>query len=197
MDKIYLFNSLTRKKELFKPIKMGQVGMYTCGPTVYWYQHIGNFRTILFNDLLKRTLLYNNFKVKHVMNITNIDDKTIKGSQKEGKQLKEFTHRYEEIFLKDILSLNIIKPGIILRATESIPEMISLIQQLIKKGYAYEAEDGIYYSIDKFRSYGKLAGLKKTKKKKARIKADEYDKTNPQDFALWKFYTTDDKEVFW
>ena len=94
------------------------------------------------------------------MNITNIDDKTIKGSQKEGKQLKEFTHRYEEIFLKDILSKNIIKPGIILRATESIPEMISLIQQLIKKGYAYEAEDGIYYSIDKFRSYGKLAGKK-------------------------------------
>ncbi|MEK6934070.1 MAG: cysteine--tRNA ligase [Nanoarchaeota archaeon] len=197
MEKIYLYNTLTRKKELFKPIKPGIVGMYSCGPTVYNYAHIGNFRTNIFNDILKRMLTHNKLKVKHVMNITDIDDKTIKGSQQEKLLLHQFTRKYEKIFLDEIASLNIIKPAIILRAAESIPQIIELIEILLKKKYAYRAEEGIYFSIDKFKAYAKLAQLEKTKKKKERILADEYDKNNPQDFALWKFYVPEDGNVVW
>ncbi len=197
MEKIYLYNTLTRKKELFKPIKPGIVGMYSCGPTVYNYAHIGNFRTNIFNDILKRMLTHNKLKVKHIMNITDVDDKTIKGSQQEKLSLHQFTQKYEKIFFDEIASLNIIKPAIILRAAESIPQMIELIEKLLKKKYAYRAEEGIYFSIDKFKAYAKLAQLEKTKKKKERILADEYDKNNPQDFALWKFYVPEDGNVVW
>src|SRR3990167_3037233 len=192
-----LYNTLTREKETFKPIKKNEVGMYSCGPTVYWYQHIGNFRTMLLNDLLKRTLLYKGYKVKHIMNITDVDDKTIKGSKKEGITLKELTRKYEDIFFQDLSELNIIKPTKILRATESIKEMVALIKNLLEKGYAYKTSDGIYFSISKSKGYGKLAQLEKTKKSKSRILSDEYDKSNPQDFALWKFWTEEDGPVFW
>ena len=192
-----LYNTLTRKKEAFKPLKKGEVGFYSCGPTVYNYAHIGNFRTFILNDIIKRSLLFLGYKVNHVMNLTDVDDKTIRGSIKENLSLKDFTRKYENIFLDDITAFNIIKPEYILRATENIPEMVSLIKQLMEKGYAYKTDDGIYFSINKFKDYGKLANLDKAKTTKERIKSDEYDKENARDFALWKFYTSDDGDVFW
>lgn len=182
---------------MFKPINNKEVGIYSCGPTVYNYAHIGNLRNYVFNDLLKRVLLYNGYKVKQVMNMTDVDDKTIKGSINENISLKELTEKYEKSFLKDLEELNIIKPEIISRATEHIKEMVELIKTLLSKGYAYKAEDGIYFSVAKFKNYGKLANLEKTKIGKSRIKNDEYDKENIQDFALWKFWTKEDGEVFW
>jgi len=192
-----LYNTLSRKKEAFKPLKGKKVGMYTCGPTVYDYAHIGNLRTYVFNDLVRRSLEFLGYNVTQVMNITDVDDKTIKGSQKAKQTLKEFTRKYEKIFFEDLDSLNITKPTYILRATESIKEMVTLIQDLIKKGYAYKTGDGIYFSIKKSEDYGKLAQLKKIKDTRSRIKADEYEKDNPQDFALWKFYTKEDGKVYW
>ena len=194
---IKLYNTLTRKKDIFKPIINGHIGIYTCGPTVYSYAHIGNLRTYIFNDILKRVFLYNGYKIKHVMNMTDVDDKTIKGSKKENIRLKELTSKYEKIFLEDLDDLNIIKPNIISRATEHINEMIELIKVLLKKGYAYKADDGIYFSVSKFKDYGKLAKLEKAKIGKSRIKNDEYDKESIQDFALWKFWTEGDGDVFW
>jgi cysteinyl-tRNA synthetase len=192
-----LYNTLSRKIEVFKPIKAKEVGIYSCGPTVYNYAHIGNLRNYVFNDLLKRVLLFNNYKVTQVMNMTDVDDKTIKGSKSEGVNLKDFTRKYEKIFLSELEELNIIKPEIIPRATENINEMVELIKTLLKKGYAYKADDGIYFSVEKLKKYGELANLEKTKVGKSRIKNDEYDKENIQDFALWKFYTEDDGEVYW
>jgi cysteinyl-tRNA synthetase len=192
-----LYNTLGRKKQEFKPIKKGQVGMYSCGPTVYNYAHIGNLRNYVFNDLLKRTLLYNGLKVKQVMNMTDVDDKTIRGAKNENISLKELTRKYEQIFLRDLEELNILKPEVICRATEHIHDMVELIKILMNKKYAYKAEDGIYFSVSKFKTYGKLANLKNSKSKKSRIKNDEYDKDNIQDFALWKFWSEEDGEIFW
>ncbi len=197
MNMVELFNTLTRKKESFKPIKKGKVSIYTCGPTVYNYAHVGNFRTMLLYDFIKKIMILNNFEVTHVMNITDVDDKTIKGSVKENMTLKEFTRKYEKIFLDELASLNIMPPSKLTRATEYIDEMVKMIQTLMKKGYAYETKDGVYFSISKDKKYGKLARLEKSKDKKERIKADEYDKENAQDFALWKFHTPQDGEVFW
>jgi cysteinyl-tRNA synthetase len=142
-------------------------------------------------------LIFDGFKVKHVMNITDVDDKTIKGAIKEKTNLKKFTEKYEKIFLNDIQELNIVKPDVMPRATEHIKEIVSLIKKLIDKGYAYKAEDGIYFSVSKFKDYGKLAGLHKIKVQKNRVKNDEYDKENLRDFALWKFYSDEDGDVFW
>ncbi|MFA5020070.1 MAG: cysteine--tRNA ligase [Candidatus Pacearchaeota archaeon] len=192
-----IYNTLARKTQEFKPINAGKVGMYSCGPTVYNYAHIGNLRTYVFNDLLKRSLTFLGYKVTHVMNITDVDDKTIKNSIKEGMDLKDFTTKYEKIFFEDLQEMNILKPTHILRATESIDEMVKLIKQLIKKGYAYKTTDGIYFSIDKFKDYGKLANLDKSRKTKERINSDEYDKENLRDFALWKFWTEEDGDVYW
>ena len=194
---IQLYNTLTRKKETFVPIKRGQVGMYSCGPTVYWYQHIGNFRTMLLSDVLKRVFLFNDYKVKHVMNFTDVDDKTIKGSVKEGISLSKLTTKYEKIFIEDLDSLGIIRPSKFMRATENIEEIVKLIQKLLKKGFAYKTSDGIYFSISKFKDYGKIAGLDKITITKERVRSDEYDKTNAHDFALWKFYSDEDGDVFW
>ncbi len=196
MEKLYLYNTLTRKIRAFKPIKPKIVKMYSCGPTVYNYAHIGNLRTYIFNDILKRVLTHLGFKVKHAMNITDVDDKTIKGSQQEKTPLKEFTRKYEDSFFNDINELNIIKP-ILTKATENINEMVKIIKKIMEKKYAYKAEDGVYFSISKFKNYGKLANLEKIKKTKARILADNYDKSNARDFALWKFYVKEDGNVFW
>ena len=192
-----LYNTLTRKKEVFKPIRKNEVGMYVCGPTVYNYVHIGNHRTNIFNDFVRRSLDFLGYNVKQVMNITDVDDKTIRDSKKEEIPLKKFTRKYEKLFFEDVASLNIKKPEKILRATESISEMVRLIEILLKKKYAYKASDGIYFSVDKFKGYGKLAQLKKIKKTKERISKDEYDKEDVQDFVLWKFWDEDDGEVFW
>ena len=194
---IQLYNTLTKKKETFKPIKKGYIGMYSCGPTVWNYAHIGNFRTYIFNDLLKRMFEYNDYKVNHIMNITDIDDRIIKVSREESMPFKKFTSKYEKIFFDELKSLNIIPPSSAPKATESIKDIVKLIKKLLDNGCAYRAEDGIYFSIGKSKGYGKLAGLDKIKKTKQRVSTDKYDKDNAKDFALWKFYIEDDGDVFW
>ncbi len=181
------FNTLTRKKENFKPIRKDWVGLYTCGPTVYNYVHIGNFRTYLFQDILKRVLLYGGFNVKHIMNTTDVDDKTIRGAKEAGKTLKKFTSFYERAFLNDLKLLNIKPPSRLVRATDHIPDMIKFIQKLLLKGIAYQKNNSIYFSLNKFKPYGKLSHLSKRKLKPgARVDVDEYSKENVQDFVLWK-----------
>ncbi len=196
---IYFFNTLTRKKESFVPLEPGKVKMYTCGPTVYDYAHIGNFRAFLFEDLLKRWLVYRGFKVTHVMNLTDIDDKTIKGSQKQQIPLKQYTDFYVKAFFEDIKALNIQPADVYPRATEFVPEMVALIKTLMEKGFAYKGEDGsIYYSVCKFPNYGKLSNIKVGELKAgARVSQDEYCKEEAQDFALWKAWTPEDGDVFW
>lgn len=193
-----LYNTLTRKKQLFKSIKPRQVGLYACGLTVYNYGHIGNYRAFVSSDILNRYLQYLGYKVKKIVNITDVDDKTIKGSIKEDKSLKEFTKKYEDGFFEDEKNLNILPADKYPRATRHINEMVELIDKLLKKKIAYKADDGIYYNIRKFKNYGKFARLKLDKlKENARVSNDEYDKNNAKDFVLWKFYDNEDGDVFW
>jgi cysteinyl-tRNA synthetase len=193
-----IFNTLTRKKEIFRPLKNREVRMYTCGPTVYDYAHIGNFRTYVWQDLLRRWLKFKGFKVKQVMNLTDVDDKTIKGSRAEGIPLQKFTEKYTKFFLEDAKALNIEMPEVLTPATKHIKEMVELVKKLLEKGYAYKAEDGIYFDISKFKDYGKLSKLKISELKAgARVRVDSYDKEQAQDFALWKFWDPEDGEVFW
>ncbi len=193
-----LYNTLTRKKEEFKEIKKGYVNMYSCGPTVYNFAHIGNFRANIFADLIRRYIKYKGYKLKHVMNITDIDDKTIRDSKKEGVTLKEFTQRYTKYFFDDLKTLNIETVEIYPRATEHIKDMVELVKKLLEKGYAYKADDAIYYNIKKFKDYGKLSHLKIDELKAgARVAQDEYDKEHVHDFALWKFWDKEDGDVFW
>ena len=192
-------NTLSRRLEPFAPIESGRVRMYTCGPTVYNRAHIGNFRAYIFEDLLRRHLKWSGFQVTHVMNLTDVDDKTIRTSISEGLPLKVFTKRYIDAFFQDIAVLNIERAEHYPAATDFIPEMIALIQTLLDKGVAYQSEDGsIYFSIDKFPSYGCLACLDRSGLKAgARVAQDEYDKENAADFALWKAWTEKDGEVVW
>lgn len=182
-----LYNYLTRKKELFRPLRDKRVGLYTCGPTVYNYAHIGNLRTYIFEDILRRALEYSGYRAQHIMNITDVDDKTIRDSQNAGKTLRAFTDFYAREFFRDLKKLNILPAWKYPRATLHIQEMIRLIDALLKKRLAYKTEDGVYFDISKFRAYGKLSGLKKQKLLAgARVAADEYSKNEAQDFALWK-----------
>lgn len=196
---IFFFNTLTRKKEKFVPLEEGKVRIYTCGPTVYDFAHIGNFRTFVFQDLLRRWLEYRGFKVIQVMNITDVDDKTIKGARKRNVPLREYTDYYLKAFFEDIKALNLERAEYYPRATEHIREMVELIKRLMEKGYAYRGEDGsIYYDISKFKDYGKLSKLKiEELKPGARVKVDEYGKEEARDFALWKAWDEEDGEVFW
>ncbi|KKR82527.1 MAG: Cysteine-tRNA ligase [Candidatus Nomurabacteria bacterium GW2011_GWA2_40_97] len=204
MHKILLYNTLSREKEVFSPIDKDEVHMYSCGPTVYNYPHIGNYRAYVFADILKRVLQYGGYKVKHVMNLTDIDDKTIRESQKEKKSLKEFTEFYTQEFLKDIKSLHIENPTKFTKATDYTPEMVEIIKKLLDKKLAYKSEDdSVYFDIKKFKNYGKLSHLVLENQKEnaagrmSRIKKDEYDKENAQDFALWKAWDSKDGDVFW
>lgn len=195
------YNTLTRQKEHFKPLHGKKVGLYSCGPTAYNYPHIGNYRAYIFIDILKRYLTYKGYKVKHIMNITDVDDKTIRDSQKEGISLKRFTTRYEKAFFEDLEALSIVPADKYPRATEHIKEMVAITKALMKKGLAYRGEDGsIYYNIRKFRDYGKLANIEVAKLRagaSGRVKKDEYTKEDVQDFALWKAYDKADGGVFW
>lgn len=183
-----LFNTLSRKKETFKSIKIGQVGLYICGPTVYNYAHIGNLRTYIFEDILRRTLESNGYKVKDVMNITDVDDKIIKA--------KIATAPFERAFFEDLKKLNIKKSWKYPKATEHVDEMIKLISILLKKKIAYIAKEGVYFDISKSKKYGKLSKISHLDVQRlSRISADEYDKANVQDFALWKFKKPN--EPFW
>lgn len=187
MAAIKLYNFLTRKKEVFKPLKKGRVGFYTCGPTVYNYAHIGNLRTYIFEDVLRRSLEYGGYKVKHVMNITDVDDKIIKNSLDSGKTIFEFAKPYEEAFYGDLEKLNIKKAWKYPKATKHIEEMLDIIQALLKKKLAYKIEGSVYFDVSKFKKYGKLSQLKKQQLKAgARIDSDEYEKGSAEDFVLWK-----------
>jgi len=193
------FNSLSLKKEAFKPLRDNEVRIYSCGPTVYDYAHIGNFRAYVFSDLLRRYLEFKGYGVKLVMNVTNVDDKTIKGARDAGKTLAEFTRFYEKSFFDDLQALEI-KPAFAYpRATENVPQMIALIEKLLEKGIAYKGADGsVYYSIKKFADYGKLSRLRGLKTgASGRVSADDYEKENASDFALWKAHAPEDGEVFW
>ena len=196
---IKLYNTMTRRKEVFVPLHEGEVRMYTCGPTVYDYAHIGNFRAYVFEDLLRRFLEYRGYRVVQVMNITDVDDKTIRRSREAKLSLQEYTRRYERAFFEDLEKLNIERAEHYPRATEHIPEMVALIQRLMEKGYAYRGEDGsIYYDISKFKEYGKLSKLRLEELKAgARVRQDEYAKEEAQDFALWKAWSEEDGDVYW
>ncbi len=191
-----LYNTLTRQKEEFQPIDAPDVGLYTCGPTVYNYVHIGNLRTYVFEDILKRVLLKNGFKVKHVMNITDVghltddadngEDKMEKGARRENKTAYEIAAEYTEAFKHDIADLNLIEPNIWCKATDHIKEQVALIKKLAKKGFTYPTKDGIYFDTSKLADYGKLANLK-NQELRAGVRVDIGDKKNTTDFALWKF----------
>ena len=184
---MHLFNYLTRKIEPFDKRKGEEVGLYTCGPTVYDYVHIGNWRTFVFEDILKRVLVFNGYKVKHVMNITDIEDKIFQKAQEEKVPIEKITKKYEKLFLADLEKLNIQKADVYPRATESIDAIIALVKELLEKGVAYKKEGSVYFSISKFGAYGKLSGTNVLGiKAGARVDVDEYDKDNPSDFALWK-----------
>jgi cysteinyl-tRNA synthetase len=196
---IKFYNTLTKRKEEFLPIIKSEVKLYTCGPTVYDTAHIGNFRTFLFEDLLKRFLRLKGYKVIHVMNLTDVDDKTILRSNSDNISIHDLTEKYIELFFKDIQTLKIIPADHYPKATEHITEMIEMVERLIKNGYAYKSNDNsVYFKIDKFDEYGKLTNLNFTEHKKTqRIAFDDYSKDNPQDFVLWKAWKMDDGEVFW
>lgn len=193
-------NTLSGRKEDFKPLKDKKVGMYSCGPTVYNYAHIGNLRSFIFSDVLKRYLKYRGYDVKHVMNITDVDDKTIRDSKKEGKTLKDFTEFYTKEFFKDFDTLNISRPDIIPKATESIPGMVDIVKRLKKKGHTYEKDGSTYFRISTMKDYGKLAKLDLSQLKddaSGRLDADEYEKEDAKDFVLWKAWSEDDGDTYW
>ena len=195
-----LYNSLGRKVQTFEPIKKGEVRMYTCGPTVWNYAGIHNYRTFVFEDTLRRYLKFKGFKVTQVMNITDVEDKIIKGIKQTGKGLKELTQFYEAAFMEDIATLGIERAEFYPRATENLKEMVDLIGVLLRKGYAYRAEDGsIYYSVSKFKDYGALSGVRLDSLKPAgRVSSDHYEeKMEAADFVLWKAWDPDDGEVYW
>ncbi len=201
MADIYLTNSLSRKKEKFVALKPPNVGIYSCGPTVYDYTHIGHLRRYVGDDVLKRALELNGYKIKHVMNVTDVghltsdadtgEDKVEKAAKKLGKSAWDITKFFEEQFFASTKALNIKKPDVVSRATEHIPDQIKLIKKLEEKGFTYKTDDGIYFDTSKLTDYGKLGGEKKGIKPGARV--DVADKKNPTDFALWKFSSKDKK----
>jgi len=191
-----IYNTLTKKKEDFLPIKPGEVSMYSCGPTVYSFAHIGNFKTYIFTDLLRRVLLYNGYKLNSVMNITDVghlvsdadagDDKMEKAAREEKKSPYEIAEFYTAAFMRDVANLNILMPERIAKATDHIGEMIQYVEKLYEKGYAYETSDGIYFDISKFSDYGKLSGANLDEQMAgARVDVND-EKRHPADFALWK-----------
>jgi len=191
-------NTFTRSKEEFQPIEPGKVRMYTCGPTVYNFAHIGNFRTYTFEDLLRRYLKYKGYDVFQVMNLTDIDDKTIRDSQAEGISLKEFTDRYTKAFFEDLDTLGIERAEVYPAATDHISEMVDIIKKLVEQGNAYEIDGSYYYKISSFPDYGKLAHLDLDGLKAgARVASDEYEKDSVSDFALWKAWDKADGDVYW
>lgn len=193
-----LFNTLTRQKEIFQPLA-DIVGIYTCGPSVYQFAHIGNFRTFVFEDVLVRYLRYKGYNVKRVMNLTDIEDKSISIAQKEGRSLSELTEYYSKIFFEDMDTLELEPADVFPKATEHVPEMIDIIKKMMNNGYAYLGKDGsVYYDITKFRDFGKLSHLK-LKAGKKKIKRDDWgeDTSIISDFALWKSYEKEDGEVYW
>lgn len=198
---LYLYNTLTRTKERFTPIQAGSVGLYTCGPTVYNYAHIGNLRTYVFEDILKRVMVYNGLIVKHVMNITDVghltgdrdmgEDKMETGAQREGRTAWEIAAHYTAAFKEDLAHLNIVDPDIWCKATDTIPEQITLIETLENKGFTYRTSDGIYFDTSKFDGYAQLSRQNREALQEGARVEKNVEKRNPTDFALWKFSPAD------
>jgi cysteinyl-tRNA synthetase len=188
---IRFHNTLSGRDEDFQPLVPGEVRLYTCGPTVYDFPHIGNFRAYVFEDLLKRFLRFSGFRVLQVMNLTDVDDKTIRGARTQGQSLREYTEPYIQAFFNGLRTLRIDPADHYPRATDHIPDMVRIIQGLLEKGIAYRKDGSIYFSIEKFPGYGKLSGinlddLRMTSRIGARLESDEYEKDSARDFALWK-----------
>ncbi len=182
-----VYNTLNNKVEPFKEINKGKVGLYMCGPTVYDYAHIGNFRSNLAQDIVKRYLTYRGYDVYHVMNLTDIDDKTIRKANEEGVSLNEVTEKYIKAFMDDLETLNMSKADVYPRATEHIPEMLDMVETLVEKGVAYQKENSVYFNIGECKGYGKLANISSENLKMGTsVDSDAYDKDNAQDFVLWK-----------
>jgi cysteinyl-tRNA synthetase len=191
-----IYNTLTNAKEEFIPMEDRKVRLYTCGPTVYDYAHIGNFRTFVFQDLLRRYLRYRGYEVLHVMNITDVDDRIIQNARERGVSLRTYTEKYTDAFLEDSRTLGIEPPDIMPRATDHIPEMIALIRQLEGRGFTYEKEGSTYFSISQFPEYGRLSKIDFSGiQAGARVDTDKYDKENARDFVLWK--ARKEGEDFW
>jgi cysteinyl-tRNA synthetase len=196
-----IFNTLSRKIDEFTPQDINNVSMYSCGPTVYNYPHIGNYRAYIFTDMLKRYLAHAGYSVTHVMNITDVDDKTIRDSKAQNKTLKEFAEFYTDEFLKDCDALNILPPTHQPKATESVDGMVRIIEKLLSNGHAYKGADGsIYFDIHKDKEYGKLSRIDIGELKEnadGRVTKDEYTKEDAHDFALWKAYDEADGDIYW
>ena len=194
-----VFNSITRGMEELKPLADNEIRLYTCGPTVYNFAHIGNFRAYTFEDILRRVVKFNGMKIRQVMNLTDVDDKTIRGANAAGVALTDYTRTYKDAFFADLKLLNIEPAEIYPAATDHIPEMIQLVSKLIECGVAYQSEDGsVYFNVRKFPGYGKLAHIDfDNQRTGARCASDEYDKENVGDFALWKAWEESDGPVGW
>ena len=201
MTALTLTNTLSRTKETLPEPGPEAIQLYTCGPTVYNHVHIGNWRAFVAYDILRRSLEWLGYSVRHVMNITDVDDKTIRGSRAEGVSLREFTERYTSFFLEDLEALRILPAHELPRATDAIDAMVALVQRLEAKGAAYRSEDGsFYFRIEAFPNYGCLAHLDRDALKAGaggRVAADEYEKDDVSDFALWKAWSEEDGDVFW
>ncbi len=190
-----IYNSLGKEKQEFEPMEEGEVKMYTCGPTVYDLPHIGNYRTFFMSDMIVRYLEFKGFNVFHVMNLTDIDDKTIEGSKEEEMSLREYTDKYIDVFLEGLDDLNMERAMLYPRATEHVNEMIETIKNLEENGLAYDAEDAVYFDISEFDDYGKLSQIDLNETKEgARVNQQEYDKKDASDFALWKKSTEEEIE---
>jgi len=194
-----VYNSLTRRVEELRPLEGDTIRLYTCGPTVYNFAHIGNFRAYAFEDVLRRAIQFNGMKVRQVMNLTDVDDKTIRGANSAGVALGDYTKTYKDAFFADLKKLNIQPAEVYPAATDHIPEMIALVQKLMEKGVAYQSEDGsVYFKVREFPGYGKLAHIDfDSQRTGLRCAADEYDKENVGDFALWKAWEESDGPVGW
>ncbi len=191
-----LMNTLGRKMQRFVPLRKRTVRMYTCGPTVWDYAHIGNFRTYVFQDVLRRYLEYKGYRVIQVTNVTDVDDKTIRQSRAAGVTLRDYTKKYEEAYFEDIAALNIEKAEHYPRATEHIDEMVALVKKLVLKGVAYEAEESVYFDVSKFKRYGRLSGARLSELRPgARVDSDEYGKNEARDFVIWKGWRPENGEV--
>jgi cysteinyl-tRNA synthetase len=186
-ERLRFLNTLSRRTELFEPLEPGHVRLYTCGPTVYDFAHIGNLRTFLFEDVLRRTLAAFGYRVTQVMNLTDIDDKTIRGAAAEGISLRAYTDRYIEAFFADLDTLRVERAEHYPRATDFIPQMVELVQRLSARGHTYEQDGSTYFRISSFRRYGRLSGIDPDRVKPgARVDSDEYEKEDVRDFVLWK-----------
>jgi len=196
---IRFYNTIVRRKVDFNPINKQKISLYTCGPTVYDFAHIGNFRAYIFEDLLRRTLEFCDYEVLHIMNLTDIDDKTIRKANDESIPLKEFTDKYIKAFYEDVEKLNVIPAHHYPRATEFIDGMVLMIQDLEKKGYTYTTEDGsVFFKISKYKDYGKLANIQlEDLVLGERVENDEYEKEEMRDFALWKGHKKEEGNIFW